>query len=769
MLLRAPPLTLCTFALAALAGCALLQASSSLPSLPLLCGVALVALVMLACRRFPWLRLPAIAVLFACWASLHAMHRMASRLPWSLEGADVVVTGRIIDLPRRRGADVTFLFEAMPRAGEPRLRGPVRLTWYRAPRTPGPCEYWRLNVRLRRPRGVVNPGGNDAERAALAANVVANGYVRQSPLNARISSGYCVDGWRDAIGERMDGLLGSHDARILKALAMGDTRGLDAADWDIARATGTSHLIAISGFHVGVAAGGGVLLARGLYLLFPWFALRLPRRIAQAAFGMGVAFAYGLLAGLGLPTVRTLLMVTVLVIAAAARRRMGGLALLSLALVAVLVVDPLAVLSAGFWLSFAGVAFLMACVAPAGKGWRSWLAAMLRTQAVMSVALLPMSLWLFGSASVVSFAANLIAAPLVSFAVIPLTLGGCLLLPVAGVAGPILHVAGWVVQGVWQLLTPLAGWRIAQLAVPDSGPWPAAFATVGAAWVFAPRGLPLRGFALLCFLPLLWPPRDAPAHGAFRAWVLDVGQGLAVLLRTRYHTLVYDAGPEFAPGRDAGAGIVLPSVTALGIAPVDTLVVSHGDNDHAGGARSVARRYPDARVLSGEPGRLRFPAEPCADAASWTWDGVRFHFIHVPLPTTGKVKSNERSCVLLVEGEGGRLLLTGDIGSVSEAGMADEELASPLPTVTTIAHHGSRYSSSAGWLRRVRPRIAVAGAGWRNRFGHPHPLVVDRHAAVGADVYVTARSGAVRIDIPVAGGPRVTREWRRPHTRYWRE
>lgn len=769
MLLRAPPLTLCTFAIAVLAGCAVVQVFPSLPSLPLLCGAALIALAMLACRRWAWLRLPAVAILFASWASLQAMDRIAARLPSTLEGTDMVLTGRIADLPRRRGADVSFMFEAMPRAGEARLRGPLRLTWYRAPQAPGPCEYWRLAVRLRRPRGSVNPGGNDAERSALAKNVVATGYVRASPANARVSSGYCTNGWRDAIGQRMDGLLGAHDARVLKALATGDTRGLDAADWDIARATGTSHLIAISGFHVGVAAGGGVLLARGLYLLFPWLAIRLPRRIAQAFLGMGVAFVYGLLAGMGLPTVRTLLMVGVLVIAAAARRRMGGLALLSLALIAVLVVDPLAVLSAGFWLSFAGVAFLMACVAPAGGGWRAWVIAMLRTQAVMSVALLPMSLWLFGSASVVSFVANLVAAPLVSFVVIPLTLVGCVWLPAPGVASPLLQVAAWVLDGLWRLLTPLAAWPMAQVAVPDAGAWPAAFATAGAAWVFAPRGLPLRGFALLCFLPLLWPPRDTPAPGGFSAWVLDVGQGLAVLLRTRHHTLVYDTGPDFAGGHDAGAGIVLPSVTALGMAPVDALVVSHGDSDHAGGAHSVWRRYPGARVLSGEPGRLRVPAEPCAGVEPWSWDGVEFRFLPVPLASTGKVKSNERSCVLAVEGRGGRLLLTGDIGAASEARMSAEDLASSLPTVTTIAHHGSRHSSSAGWLRKVRPRIAVAGAGWRNRFGHPHPMVVDRHAAIGAEVYDTARSGAVRIDVAPGAGPRVTREWRRPRTRYWRE
>jgi competence protein ComEC len=298
---------------------------------------------------------------------------------------------------------------------------------------------------------------------------------------------------------------------------------------------------------------------------------------------------------------------------------------------------------------------------------------------------------------------------------------------------------------------------------------PAVLATLGAAWLFAPRGVPLRGYGPLLFLPLALPPRDAPPPGAFRVWVLDVGQGLAVLVRTRSHTLVYDAGPAYAGGHDAGSGIVLPSITSLGIAPVDALVVSHGDADHAGGAASIATRYPSAIYLSGEPRRLAFEATRCTADSPWTWDGVTFRFVDVPTRKGEKTSGNDRSCVLAVEGVAGRMLLTGDIGNRAERRMTADSLASPLPTVTTIAHHGSRHSSDAAWLKAVHPTMSIASAGWRNRFGHPHPSIVDRHAAKGIDVYITARSGALRVDFPADAAPYIVREWRRPVDRYWRE
>jgi competence protein ComEC len=729
--------------------------------------------VALACiAAAPWrpARLLAVFVLFAAWAALQGALGMAARLPVENEGQDVVVTGRIVDLPRARGGDTSFVMAPDSVGGAPPAsRGKFRLTWYRTRVSPAPCERWRLTVRLRRPRGSVNPGGGDAERTALQRGIVSTGYVRAAEENERIGQGVCVDGWRDAIARALDTHLGAENARVLKALAIGDTRGLDASDWDVARATGVSHLIAISGFHVGVAAGGGVLAVRLLYAWWPLLGLRLPRPLAQAMLGLVVAGGYGTLAGLGLPTVRTLLMIGVVVLAGLSRRRAGGLSLLAFAMLAVLVFDPLSVLSAGFWLSFAGVGFLICCVAPRSRGLLGWAGELLRAQAAMSVALLPLSLYLFGSTSLMGFVANLVAAPLVSFVVVPLTLMGCVLLPLPLLAAPVLAASAWIIGWLWRLLSELAKVSGAQLSVADSSVFSVALATMGALWLFMPRGVPLRAYGALLFLPLLLPTRDMPKAGAFRAWVLDVGQGLAVVIHTRHHTLVYDTGPAYGAGRDAGAGIVLPSITALGIGPVDTLVVSHGDNDHAGGAAAVVARYPDARRLSGEPERLGFPADDCTSESDWSWDGVRFRFLDVPREKQGKTASNDRSCVLSVEGEGGRFLLTGDISAKAERRMVREALWSELPTVTTVAHHGSKHSSDVLWLRAVQPDLAIVSAGWRNRFGHPHASVLVRLEDAGSAVLNTAASGAIAVDLSRDAVPRVAREWRRPADRYWRE
>ena len=729
-----------------------------------LAAVAVVCWLSSRCRALGWL------LLGVAWAMWRGAHAMDARLPPDLEGRDLQVVGQVLDLPASRADGTRFGFRIDSARLEGRRlawRGRVQLAWYDPSRVLYPCEQWRLRVRLKRPRGMIDPGGADAERSALERRVDAVGYVREADDNRRQGRPACVDRLRArlaaAIGARTRA---PHDAALLRALAVGDTRGLDRDDWAVARATGVSHLLAISGFHVGVAAAFGVGLATLLYALFPGLGLRQPRSTWQAALALVAASGYGLLAGLGLPTLRTLLMIAVAVAARSRRRHLVGGHALAVALLVLLLADPLAVLSAGFWLSFVGVAFLMLCLDARTRGWRGFVRELSRGQWVMSVALLPLTLWFFGQASLVGALSNLIAVPVVSLLMVPLTLAAVLaLLAWPAAAGPMLAVAATVGHVLWWVLDRMASWPGASWYLPAVAPWSLAIAMLGAFWLLAPRGTPCRWLGGLLFLPLLAPMRPTLPEGAFRAWVLDVGQGLSVIVRTHRHVLLYDAGARYPSGFDVGAAAVVPSLHALGVRRLDMLVISHGDNDHVGGAMAVLGAFPSPRRLSGEPRRMPVSMAQCKAGQSWRWDGVDFRVLN---PAGRPPHDNDRSCVLLVGGRGDRLLLTGDITRHVEGAVAAAVPAGG-PVVITVPHHGSKTSSSAAFIAAIRPRLAVVSAGWYNRFGHPHPDVVARYADAGVTLRNTAITGALRLDFPVDGPVRAGPGERTGQRRYWRE
>lgn len=717
-----------------------------------------------------------VVVLGVAWAGCCGSRAMEARLPQAWEGRDVVVTGTVTGLPQIRADATRFVFDVEEASlGRERVpvQGRVRLAWYaagaRAVPALEPCSRWQLTLRLRRPRGLVNPGGSDGERSALERGIVASGYVRDDPNHRLLGTVTCIDGWRASLAAAVDRLVeDDHAAALLKAFAVGDTRGLSQQDWTVARANGASHLIAISGFHVGVAAIAGVWLARLLYLLCPGWGLRIPRRQTEALAAFVFAAFYSALAGFGLPTVRTLLMIAVLALARCLRRGTTAWQSLASALLMLLLADPLAVLSAGFWLSFAGVGFLMLCLSARGEGWRGFLRELVLAQAVMTVSLTPLALWFFGEASAIGMLSNLVAVPFVSFMVIPLTLAGTALLMLAPpLAGPVLVLAGKLAEAQWWLFERMAGWPGAHGFVPDVRLWALGLAWLGAVWMFLPRGLPMRWLGAVLFLPLAWPPLDRPEPGGFRLWMLDVGQGLAMVLRTREHTLVFDTGARFPSDFDMGEAVVLPSIRALGLPPPDTLIVSHADNDHAGGMAAIAAAYPSVKVLAGEPERTPVPGAPCMAGQAWTWDGVRFRMLG-PRAAATAMRGNDRSCVLLVEGRGGRVLLTGDISVQAESGLAEVVGEGP-PLVLQVPHHGSRTSSGKALLHGLSPQLALVSAGWRNRFGHPHPRIVERYAAFAVPLLNTAEQGAIEVAFPAAGSPRVTRAWRAHRARYWRE
>jgi competence protein ComEC len=771
---RRPPPSTTAAALALLCGVLAVHLLAQLPPRWLVLASSAVGAGLFVPHRS---RLAGCVVLGFAWCALRAGIALDARLPALLEGSDFDVVGVVADLPLRRTDATRFLLrpELVRLAGkEIELAGDLRVSWYgRVPSDLDACSRWQLRLRLKRPRGLVNPGGFDAERQALERGIVATGYVREDAGNARVGAvGACIDGVRARIARGIDARVGDDRmAALLRALAIGDTRGLGDAEWEVARATGVSHLLSISGFHVGVAAAFAAMLVRLAWRAVPRLGLRLPLPLAQAPAAFATAAAYGLLAGASLPTQRTVLMIAVVALARCSRRACGGVQTLALALLAIVLADPLSTLSPGFWLSFGGVAFLMLCMRPSQRrGWRDGLRELGVAQLVMSLTLLPLTIGFFGQTSPAGVLANLVAVPLVSFVIVPsclLAVLALLVLPL--LATPLLEVAAACLHVLWWLLEGMAAWPGAQQQFATPAWWALVSGLIGATWALLPRAVPVRWPALLLTLPLLCADRVPIADGAFKVQVIDVGQGLSVLLRTRSHAMLFDAGARYPSGFDLGRATVLPSLHALGVRRLDLLVVSHGDNDHAGGAAAVAAAFPDARRLAGEPERGGTAAAPCEKGQYWRWDGVGFAMLSPdPGPHGRGAAQNDRSCVLLVSGSAGRLLLTGDIGRRIEPEVAAQVPAGP-PLVLVVPHHGSRSSSSADFVHALAPVAALVSAAWRSRFGHPHAEVVARYRRAGVPLWNTADAGSLALEFPADAPPRPVRGERIERPRYWRE
>jgi len=680
-------------------------------------------------------------------AALHAHASLAGQLPAGAAAIDHMLQGRVVSLPDHGARSTRFLFRVDDDAAlPPYVRG--RLFAMGWPARPDGSEdarrhvqagaRWVLHARLRPPRGLRNPGGFDAERHALVQGLAGSGQVREPARARMLAPASGVPAWRERMAASIASQVHGEEARFVQALALGDTRALTQADWDDLRALGLTHLIAISGFHVGLVAGFAAWLAAWVWRAWPPLGRYWPRPLGVAVAAVSGAALYAAVAGFALPTVRTVLMIAVLAAARCSRRRVTVGQSLALAALAVLLVDPLAVLAPGFWLSFAGVLWLVWCLP--GRDPR-WLRTFLAAQGVATLALLPLTVALFGQASRAGPLVNLLAIPWWSLVVVPLALlGTALEAVVAGAGRWPWQLAAGCFEGSWWLLgyaarSPLALWWL-----PQARDAALLVALLGVGWLLLPRGSGGRLPAVLLCLPLLWPAQSRPGEGEVELLVMDVGQGMAIWVRTRTHRLLYDTGPAAAGGFDAGERIVVPTLHALGEGRLDRLVLSHGDRDHAGGVAAVRRGFAGTPLLAPQ-GALPGIDAPCHAGQSWRWDGVGFQVLH-PRPRT-PYQGNESSCVLRIVTAHGAILLAGDIGARSEAQLLQAPSALRAELVV-VPHHGSDGSSSAAWVAAVAPRLAIVSAGHGNRFRHPRPAVVARWQGEGAEVLTTADSGALR-------------------------
>lgn len=704
-------------------------------------------------------------------AGLHVAHALALQLPPEGEKREVTVVGRVVELPEHQRRRTAFAFRVDDEGQAGPLRGRLlELSWYdHFNGTPTgrdrlrAGQRWQFSVRVEAPRGLRNPGRFDSEKHAMARRISARGHVRDPATALLQSPARGIDAWRERMSDRIAAAVPSAGARFVRALALGDTRGLSDADWLTLRANGLTHLIAISGFHVGLVAGFSALLAAALWWAWPALGRRWPRPVAAAVAGLLGALVYAAVAGFALPTVRTVLMIAVVAGVRTARRPTSTFEALALAGIAILLVDPLAILGAGFWLSFFGVAWLLWCLPDAG---RRPVRDLVSAQGVATVGLLPLAAALFGEASLAGPVANLVAVPWWSLVVVPLSLLGTLLEALhAGLGGWAWRLATWCFELSWPLFERFSASGLALWWLPEPRWFALPLAMLGAFWLLLPRGLPGRPLAVLLWLPLLWPDRRLPAEGEAELQVLDVGQGMAILVRTANHSLLYDMGPA-APGYDAGERVVLPALRALGVRRLDLAVASHGDSDHAGGFDAVVAALPVGRSEAPE-GAPVAASHHCVAGMAWEWDGVGFRYLH-PTPYFPYL-GNEASCVLRISTAHGSALLTGDIGEVVERGLvrraADDPASAVDADVVLVSHHGSGSASDPAFIAATGARHALVANGHGNRFGHPKPDVVARWQDVGARVRTTAEGGALTVRL-VPGGPRVETR-RAAHPRLW--
>jgi len=767
-------------ALAWLTGLGLLQQLSALPSPASLALLGLAALLAWLLTLVCWRRARCSAALLCLSLSLgllafaqmgwRAQQRLSASVPAAWEGRDVLLQGRVDSLPTavqgmagavgwRFEFDLLSARDASASPGQdltPVLPRRLLLSWYAEPGEPAPPlragERWQLMARLKQAHGLMNPHAFDYELWLFEQDLRATGFVRlQRPAQLRRlqpAAWYSLDAARQRLREALQQRVADPaHAGILAALSLGDQAAIARPDWALFRDTGVAHLLSVSGLHVTMfawAAQGliGMLWRRSARLCQAW-----PAPAAARWGGVLAALAYALFSGWGVPAERTVWMLASLALLRALGLRWPwGLSLLAAALV-VTAIDPFAISQAGFWLSFVAVGLLMASGSEdaSAKGWREHLLLGLRSQWVATLGLAPLSLLFFQQLSLIGLLANLLAIPLVSFVIAPLALAGALL-------PPLWMLAEAMVALLMAYLQFLAAWPWAVWTVPVAPLWAQVLGLLAGVLLILPLPLRLRLLGLPLALPLLWPAPPQPAAGEFEILATDIGQGNAVLVRTASHSLLYDSGPQYAPGVDAGQRVLVPLLRALGVRELDSLMLSHRDSDHVGGAASIIAAMPVKLLHSSlEDGHLLHAQAPatrrCEQGQRWSWDGVTFEVLHPRAEHYAQtLKSNAMSCVLRLRSQSGRTaLLVGDL----EAGLELELLRDLGPAalqseLLLVPHHGSKTSSTPEFLAAVAPRWALVQAGYRNRFGHPAPAVLARYQAQGILVLDSPSCGAWR-------------------------
>lgn len=708
------------------------------------------------------------------WAALQAHHSLASPLSPDLEKRDLLATGIISSLP-----DITaertrfeFVIEQLERSGEQiQFSERILLSWYRNAPLLAVGERWQLLIRLKRPHGLSNPGGGDYERLLYINGIRATGYVRAGAENRQLNpagSGQLFNRLREQIRYNIDAAVEDKSIQaIVRALVIGDRSLITPAQWEVFRQTGTNHLMAISGLHIGIVSGLFFFLASALWKRYWRGCLWMPAQQAGAVAALLSAFCYAGLAGFAVPCVRALIMLSVVMGSLLSRRLVNPHQSLCGALFVVVLLDPVAVISTGFWLSFAAVIFIMMGLHGRIGVRKSLLWDLLRIQWVVSLGLAPVLILLGFDVPLLSPLVNILVIPLFSLLLVPLLLLGIFILTIWTAPGLLFLLPPvWLLEKIQWLLVWIAEYDLTISLVGTPPTWMLIGLLFAALLLLLPAGIPGRWLGLLLLFPLIFfedPPLEA---GQVRLTLLDVGQGLAIVVQTAGHVLLYDVGPSYPSGFDTGKLVVRPFLKSQGIQYIDKVIVSNGDSDHRGGLNAVLKNRSIGELLSGEPQRIPgVTSKQCLAGLNWEWDGVRFEILH---PDSSRDwQGNNASCVLAVRSGAGQLLLTGDIEAEAEASLIAHYPQRLTSQVVTVPHHGSASSSGKDFIAMTQAQYGLISAGYKNRYNFPREDVRSRWEDAGATLLNTAQSGAISLILAADG--RILGPWKHRLTtrRYW--
>ena len=726
------------------------------------------------------------------YASACASYQLSSRLPGELLGVELELTGTVIGLPVKSGRRLRFLCDIdslSPLNSKDATgaaagvtdhiaehlqvsRGRLRIDWYgsEVPDLKAGNKI-KVVVKLKSPSGFMNPGGFDLERWLTQKKIIATGYVRSKSFDVTKSivsdSVTSLASVRHKLQRRLlQATEGLSAGGVILALTVGDKNGINDDHWDTFISTGTNHLLAISGLHISLVAGFVALLARSIWRIAPLATSGSKQTFALLA-ALLAATCYAAMAGFTVPTVRALTMFATLALLMMHRRHQRRAHSLAIAVIVVCLSDPMSVLSAGFWMSFAAVAVLYLVFSDTYRADRSSFAwRLLRGHVLVSLGLYPLTILFFQQASLIAPLANLLVTPIVAMLVTPVVFVAALVALISvPLAASVLMLANYLLEFSLSLLMFLASSPWALLKVAGVGYSALLLGAFAAVVCLIPVSLYTRLICLVLLLPLFFPHTDELDHQSYAVTFLDVGQGTSVVVRTRHRVLVYDTGDQFSQNFSAAEAVVIPYLRSKGIEVIDKLVVSHADRDHSGGADELLDQMNVSALISSAPlpQRMDAPFVKCEDGMQWVWDGVKFKFLH-PRKDSGGSK-NDMSCVLKISSQQGYdTLLPGDVEVLGERSLVAGSELSGIDILMS-PHHGSLTSSGIKFINKAGAAYVVHTVGYQNRFGFPKQEVVSRYAASDAKQYRTDQSGAIEFIVTSTGI--AVSEHRKASHRWW--